>query len=444
MKRIALKFSIFFIIQLPTLLLFSICGAILGWLCFNISPDFSVALHGKSANGSPQLDAILVGAVFNGFLGLYVGVLTGLAALIFKEPREMLKKIVNSFSIDLSAAILFALLSIVYAMYLTKDGRLPHPAPDLFPRIHSIENFRAWYLFFGCETGLVIGFLISCGLIFRSRFIQPSSAGHVSTLFRPLTQLLYPPNGLKYLLLLVSILSFFWEFNFLGKISIFGTYVTLFGSVMWVVATMYVYDFSAAMLGRSSPFMYKFYSKIARDICIPGVVGLTIFALNAALPAKYSFKDLDVGTLYIGSLLFGFLALLDCAKMKIAGNRLSHSMMLFLCAVALGSYLLSFYAFYLIRYSDAEMTTSQALWSQITILCISIYVFVSAYQLRFFLEEEHIEASPIFLDFCASVKMSPSLYLQAAEMADQWNYQVKLAKIRHRLKKAGTKKRRKK
>ena len=327
MKRTALTLGIFFSMQLPVLLLFSVCGAILGWLCFKISPDFSVVLHGKSANQSPQLEAILVGAIFTGTLGLCASIPTGLLALIFKEPREMLKKIVGAFSIDLSAAILFAVLSIVYAIYLTKDGSLPHPDLNLFPGEYPINNLRAWSLFLGCETGLVVGFLISCGLMFRSRFIKPDTARSIPALFKQVIQLLYPPNGLKYLLLLVSILSLFWQFNFLGKMSFYGNYVTLFGLVMWGAATMYLYDFSAAMLGRSSPFMYKFYSKIARDICIPAVVGLTILALNSALPAKYSFKDLDVGTLYIGSLLFGFLALLDCAKKKIAGNKLPYSMM---------------------------------------------------------------------------------------------------------------------
>lgn len=235
---------------------------------------------------------------------------------------------------------------------------------------------------------------------------------------------------MKYILFMVLGMSTLWELSFSADNLLIATYKSGFGSVMWGVAVIYIYDFWMAMTGNNSPFMIEFYAQLKKDLIVCVVSGITLFALLASLPIEYNFSNIDLAFLGVPFLFYSFFEILKSGKLKVAGVKMSRRVIWALFGMLGCTYMLILYL--LREILTNKFSPMQSLWFQITIFFTSLYAFIGSNQIRFIREKQRIEVSPIVLGIFSSISSNPSLYRDTADSANQWNKYVKQKKAEQR------------
>lgn len=237
-------------------------------------------------------------------------------------------------------------------------------------------------------------------------------------------------TAMKYVLFVTIGISTLWELSFATDNSLLATYKTGFGSVMWGTALIYLYDFWMAMTGKNSPYMIEFYSQLKKDLMVCVISGITLFALFASLPSKYSFSNIDVAFLGVPFLFYSIFEILKSGSLKVAGSKMPRRVIWGLLGIIGLTYILCFYL--LREILTNKFLPMQALWFQITIFFTSFCAFIGSSQIRFMLEEQRIEVSPVMLGLFSTIGFSQGLYRDVAEGASQWNAHVKGKKAEQR------------
>ncbi|WP_159879088.1 hypothetical protein [Aquitalea denitrificans] len=246
---------------------------------------------------------------------------------------------------------------------------------------------------------------------------------------------------MKYIFITVIAISMLWEWGMHSEGMFLWIYRIGLGGVMWGSVTLIAFDFYAAVMKKNSSFMQEFYETIKKDLFVCLIVGLSFVAFFSMLPIKYNFTNFDVAGLGVSFFVYGFFALIECGKLKVAGHFLPKRIILAMLALILFSYIGSFYILGQVVLN--KFSPMQSLWYQISILCSAIFIFTESNRMRFFLEKERVEVSPVLLELFASFKKTNGLYQQAALASEQWNAHVKKLKIEARTKKKNEQRKRK-
>lgn len=233
------------------------------------------------------------------------------------------------------------------------------------------------------------------------------------------------PLDMRYVFLATMLISFFWELSFTSG-GWLQHWIMSLGSSMWGVALIYLYDFFMAARGKNSPYMNEFYSGTKKDIAICSILGLTLLAIFYFAPASYSFTSIDLAGLGLPFILCSLADAISFRKIKVANLSLPKPALWFIFSLLIGAYIGS--AYFLYQIVSNNYTASQALWLQITILSGSIYSFFAAAFIRFALEKQRLEPSPVLLDLLPKNRFTLGLYAETAKMTEIWNAEVEKRK----------------
>lgn len=226
---------------------------------------------------------------------------------------------------------------------------------------------------------------------------------------------------MKYFLFMVLGLAFFWELSLTGN-DLLSIYKTSLGSAMWSAALIYLYDFSMALRGKNSAYMIEFHGRLKKDIMVCLAFGLSLLPVFLLLPTAYTFKNVDLACLGLPFLISSFIDLLAAKRLKVADMRLPRKAIAALLAFPIITY--AVFLYWVFEILNNRYSQSQALWMQITIFFTGIYALFAASFIRFVMEKQRLELSPVLLNMFASIKASPGLYADAAKAAEQWNSEV--------------------
>ncbi|WP_140411126.1 hypothetical protein [Chromobacterium violaceum] len=245
---------------------------------------------------------------------------------------------------------------------------------------------------------------------------------------------------MKYILIAVIFISMIWEMSLHNDGLLLNLYRMGVGTSMWGCATLILFDFFLAMIKKNSPFMQEFYETIKNDLIICGAWGASIVAINYLAPSKYSFLNFDAAGLGVPFFLYGISTMSKCGKLSIAGRKIPQKIILIMSLLFLLAYVGSFYVWWQIL--NNAFTPAKSLWYQISILCTAVFVFTESNRMKFYLEKERIEASPVLLNLLSSFKSTTGMYKQTAIASEQWNKEVqKLKREERKSRKSKNKKR---
>lgn len=226
---------------------------------------------------------------------------------------------------------------------------------------------------------------------------------------------------MKLFLFLILGLTLVWELSFTDG-SLASLYKTSLGSAMWGAALLHLYDFMMSLRGKNSAYMIEFHSRLKKDIFTCLAFGLTLLIIFYAASTVYTFSNVDLACLGLPFLILSFFDLLAIKNLKVAGLYFPRKAFFVLLTLPIGAYVV--FSYWLIDILSSRFSQSQALWMQITIFFTGIYALFAASFIRFVLEKQRMEFSPVLLEFFNSIKSSPRLYADAARLSDLWNAEV--------------------
>ncbi|HXB95333.1 MAG TPA: hypothetical protein VNU70_09250 [Puia sp.] len=168
------KLATFFIIVLAAIVIASLYGVAHDQVTYTISPEyytrfkfiqFNLADSGAARHMTqPRSAVVMVGVKATWWMGLYIGLIIGLFALIFRNPDRMFASAIQALGIVLGIAIITGAIGGYYGRnVLAKKGvdwwlpnNLAHPSD--FITVGSIHNFS--YLGGVIGLGVALIFLL--------------------------------------------------------------------------------------------------------------------------------------------------------------------------------------------------------------------------------------------------------------------------------------------
>jgi len=383
------------------------------------------------------------GFVLGVTIGIVCGATIGLIALAAPNVRATARQLAWGLLVTLMFSMVISALAGCYMLY---DSRYTHTfGQRLFGRHDSyIPNALklAVTLYLGSVLGALAGTITASIYMLGSTLNEALSrnGGHTSPMGLTLRDLLLPFNLTKYIVVAVGLIGTIWGMCIPSDGLLLTTYTICFGSVMWCVAALYLCDCTMALSGRSTPFWHKFYGTVRDDLAVCAMMAITLTVLYYLSPDSYSWYNLDLGLLGAPFVLYSVLCVKDYGRIKVAGRVLPIRIRIALSVIFISLFVLTFGI--LFRIQSKTIQQYEALWYQITIFCSGVASFIGARQIRFMLEEQKIEPSPVFRDLFASIKSSPGLYAEASRMAAVWNRHLKDEKTKLRIEQRRAQKRR--
>jgi hypothetical protein len=439
MLRIFRKIGVFLAYAPLALLAGLLMGLLIALFCYLAEPSFVthffIAKTDVNTGGPSSLIRFVVGnAICFSLLGVVAFTLVASFSLLFLHPQEMRHQIANAGLMIGTCALGFCALS---AFYVAMHGQGMAQFNLVIGKLLSIVDVHPFlmpiYIFYGAVSGVIVGVIIALMNMIREYRTGQGLCDHLVHGDSPLSKifsLFYPVDGLKYVMVVVTVISFILELHFMTNDLLSKLFLFSFGSAMWAVAAGYVYEFLLTKLGKNSAFMKSFYDEISEDIYVLVVYASCIFVFYLWLPKSYDLTNLDIGMLAPPYFLYVLLAVYKCGKTKVAGHALPHHVVRVIFALVGFIYLSAFFVFYLIQ--TTSMNEILALWWQITIFSTSIVTFVGARLLLFYLKNETIEGSPIWLKAFQSIKFASGIYELLVSAAPEWNRYVKMEKSKIR------------
>jgi len=224
----------------------------------------------------------------------------------------------------------------------------------------------------------------------------------------------------------------------------FGSIITLllttYTSVFWMVAAIYLCDFSMAMIGRNSAYMREFYVGIRTDLFVSLLVGISLVALYWNAPASYSFSNIDLAGAGLPFCIYGVIGTVQAGQVKVANNRIYKRVIRFFVITQMISYAAAFY--FLSYVLSGKATVLESIWIQLTVVFSALTFFFGAKQMQFILKKQRMELSPVILSVFEGLPSIPFGYREAQTIVDAWNEEVSATKASKR--KVGNKHRGKK
>ena len=221
----------------------------------------------------------------------------------------------------------------------------------------------------------------------------------------------------------------------------FGSLTTLllttYTSVFWMVAAIYLCDFSMAMIGRNSEYMMEFYAGVSTDLFVSLVVGVSLVALYWRAPNSYSFFNIDLAGAGLPFCILGIIGTVRAGQVKVVNNRISKTVISFFVIAQMLSYAVAFY--FLSYVISGKATVLESVWIQLTVVFSALTFFFGAKQMQFVLKKQRMELSPVILSIFEGFPHVPFGYREAQIVADAWNKEVNKAKASKR--KVGIKRR---
>jgi hypothetical protein len=246
-----------------------------------------------------------------------------------------------------------------------------------------------------------------------------------------ITQNRYLVMFMKYILLVVIILSLSWETFYMPTSDpVLWIYKTMLGTTMWGLGIMYLFDFSMAMFGRNSGFMIEFYSELAPELKNCASMGCVLVVLSFLAKEKYNFLSPDIALLGAPFLLQALSQVKKCTQLNVAGATLPRKATWAMTFIFSTIFILSIYVVWKIQY--ATLPAHQSVWFQVSIFFTSLASYIMTNQLRFFLENKKIEPSPVLMQLFRSFK-GGEVYGVATTVAGEWNKEAKRRASEQRL-----------
>lgn len=233
MFRIALKVCICVGLLPIGILTGAIVGALIAQVCYAMTPHFMEHLFfGKPSltwvTNHPLLGVTFAGAFYFGVFGLVFSMLLGPVGLIFKLPREMIRQIGIAGLLIIACALFVGIaMSIYVALSKQKISVFHHVVTSMLPTGNILSLLPPLYMFYGTMIGAVFGAILAAMNMVRARYSGQSLKEYLlegNFAIAMLISLVYPPNGLKIILLLAVAISFFLDWRLLSESPLTWTY----------------------------------------------------------------------------------------------------------------------------------------------------------------------------------------------------------------------------
>ncbi|OWY28204.1 hypothetical protein CEJ42_16455 [Herbaspirillum robiniae] len=423
-------------------------GFLIGYLCQVLSPGLSTAILKSihlTATNKADIAFSIVYAVYFGLTVTLCFSIVAFGCLLLPTTMEMRQQMFTAIKVILLSLAFSTATTVAYASIFKGRIAALEIMTEILTSGTSQEDFRLGiYLAHSAFGGLFLGIVMAIWNLVRFLRTKIRLAEYLlngdSTLAKAVS-LIYPFNGLKALLVSVTVISLGWQLFLNTDHSYLRLFIFTYGSATWAIAAGYLYEFVLTKAGKNSELMSEFYGEMSDDIYVLVVFSLSVFVFYWRLPNPYAWTNLDLGLLAPPYFLYVLLTLYRCGKTKVAGHRFSQSFVNSMIGSIAVLYVGAFYVFY--RIQTENITAMESLWWQITMFSTSITTFIGARLLLFYLRRGKLEGSPIWLEAFRTLKFSSGLYEKLVEVTPAWNDRVVKENARLRKEKRQQQKRRK-
>lgn len=268
MTKIIIKITTALAAVLIVMLVGALLGFVIAYLCQIFSPGLTEAILESLHVTIPHQGKAAVSiayAIFFGPAAAFSFSIVAIASLLLPTAIEMRRQMLTATKIISLALVITMVGTVAYASLST--GRIL--GLEIMMRVITSgdlkEQFRLGvYMAHSAFAGLFIGILLAVVNLIRfmrtNRTLDDYLLNGDSTLAK-VVSLAYPFNGLKTVLITVTVITLGWQL----LLSTDGSYLRLiiftYASPMWAIAAGYLYEFAVTKAGRNSPYMSEFYKR---------------------------------------------------------------------------------------------------------------------------------------------------------------------------------------
>lgn len=205
----------------------------------------------------------------------------------------------------------------------------------------------------------------------------------------------------KLIMLLIMLVSLILTYNIV-EISIFTPtfnpfkflvllYVLAFSATFWVWAYVEAIDYIINRFGNESDILKEQALFVQKDLLVSLVSSVILVCVYWLDTSTYSFTSIDVGASAIPLLVSSLYATYQMFSIKILGEPLKKTVVLIFLLIIFTT--LVFLLKSLINSTSNNYEALEAIWYQITFLCVSVVFFIQSHQQLFFLQKQEFGIS---------------------------------------------------
>jgi hypothetical protein len=197
----------------------------------------------------------------------------------------------------------------------------------------------------------------------------------------------------KFLLLPFSLLGFFWGWLVLSGGLFWAPLKSIYGAAFWAYPVAIAIDLIWSALGKNQKLLNEFYRGLHFDLA--GILGgyLLLLCIYIFDGVEYSNSGIDLAATGLPLVVIAILRLAFMTKYEIDDKPIRKKVIIMIMPVALVFLTLS--TIVLLEASKGELSFYHSLWIQITIFCISFYLYIESAKISFLLKSGKIVWSSI-------------------------------------------------
>lgn len=193
--------------------------------------------------------------------------------------------------------------------------------------------------------------------------------------------------------------------------------VTL-GASAWGYPVLLIGDIWAARTGKIPEYHRRFYGEVERDLWVAGASGVVIVFLYLLSSTRYEASSFDIVSASVPLLVMGTHTIVSVTQMGLANMPIKRAykwgMLMYMTGISAVVLYVS------VHVASGTYGLISSTWLQVTILCLSLFIFVESRRIQFVLEQAELQPSPTF----SAVFGALGPYELIARLAPEWNREV--------------------
>lgn len=168
---------------------------------------------------------------------------------------------------------------------------------------------------------------------------------------------------------------------------------SIYGTVFWLYPVMLIIDLSWSALGKNQRLLNDFYKSTHTDLIGISCGYLLLTGIYSLNNVSYNNSGIDLAAIGLPLSIMAIYRLSLASREKWNGKPVKRGILLL--AVIIILIFITVSTLILITASNGELSLQHSIWIQITIFCISLYLYVESAKIHYFIKSGKIAHSSI-------------------------------------------------